>query len=561
MSETSLRQALDFLENEKQFQLGFLPTEQSSPLTRRMDEEFARSTVRGIANLQSVDRNVLAMARDLFASPGYTALTDAAEYTLRQGGRIIFSGCGATGRLSILLESMWRQACADLPAAARYADQVASIMTGGDYALVRAVEFFEDHQSFGRRQAAEMNVNDRDMLVAITEGGETSSVLGTLFEAADRGAKIFLLFNNPAPLLAARLERSAKAINDPRVTVLDLHCGPMALAGSTRMQATTSEQLIAGSALETAFCRLTGVPSPDHLGDFSALLDDLESTPARTAMADYLDFEADLYRRNKPVTYFANDFMLDIFTDTTERTPTFKLPPFRKNDDTVSPPPWALVKNPLFPTADVWEKTLHRDLRCLAWLPADYRAMNAPAAIIAAPPRITAPEMLKFEVGCEPAPDRTPGAAVLFTVGDRQSDEHIFDAFTAASAPFACRKHLALGGSRPADFPVACRCPHSPLRTTCHLAAKLLLNTISTGVMVQLGRVTGNWMSFVDVTNKKLTDRAIRLISEIGGLDYRESCIRLYDAVEKLAALPADAEKPSAVQYVLRHLAPPHGRP
>ena len=84
---------------------------------------------------------------------------------------------------------------------------------------------------------------------------------------------------------------------------------------------------------------------------------------------------------------------------------------------------------------------------------------------------------------------------------------------------------------------------------------KLVLNTASTGIMVTLGRVTGNWMSWVDVTNKKLMDRGIRMICEIGGLDYRESCKRLFAAVEELAASPVPAkEKPSAVQIVLRNL-------
>ena len=145
---------------------------------------------------------------------------------------------------------MYRDCCANTPELAPYSNSVFSIMTGGDYALVRSVEFFEDYQSFGRQQVKELNMQSGDMLVAITEGGETSSVLGTVFEALDRNCKAFLMFNNPADLLAEHLERSRKAICDERVCVLDLYCGPMALAGSTRMQATTSAQLIAGAALE-----------------------------------------------------------------------------------------------------------------------------------------------------------------------------------------------------------------------------------------------------------------------------------------------------------------------
>lgn len=558
MSEKALKQAMDFMENEKQFHLGFLPTEQSSPLTRNLDREFAKSSVDGVKNLQSVDRNVLAMAKRIFASPEFRKLVDSGEKTIRNGGKVVFSGCGATGRLSILLECMWRDCCAGNAELAPYADHVFSIMTGGDYALVKSVEFFEDYQSFGRRQVQEMGMTDSDMLVAITEGGETSSVLGTVFEAVERGCKVFLMFNNPADLLAEHLERSRKAIRDPRVCVLDLSCGPMALAGSTRMQATTSEQLVAGGALESMMNRLTGTAQLDFAAEFEKLLDQLEAPAARKAMADYIDFEADIYRKKGLITYFANDYLLDIFTDTTERSPTFMLPPFRKNDDSVSPRPWAFVKNPLLSTPETWQNGMHRPLRCLEWGPADYVQMNAPENIPANPPKIRASELLKFEVGMESPEDRAVtgnDAAVLVTVGSSQSRPEIFSAFETVKAPFAFRRHLAVGGDAAADFAVPCELPESPLHIMQHMAVKLVLNTISTGVMAVLGRITGNWMSWVDVTNKKLMDRGIRLICEIGGLDYRTGCIRIFEAVEELENTHrASDEKVSAVQYVLKQM-------
>ncbi len=558
MSEKALKRAMDFMENEKQFHLGFLPTEQSNPLTKNLDREFASATGNGVKCLQRVDRNVSDMAKRIFRGKEFKKLVSDGVETLRNGGKIVFSGCGATGRLSILLECMWRDCCFKTPAVSRYANQIFSIMTGGDYALVRSVEFFEDYQQFGRRQVQETGMGGNDMLVAITEGGETSSVLGTVFEALDRGAKVFLMFNNPADLLSEHLERSRKAICDPRVCVLDLHCGPMALAGSTRMQATTSEQLVAGGALESVMNVLLGKASPDYAADFEKLLDNLEAPAAREAIAGYIDFEAGIYRNKGLVTYFADDYLLDIFTDTTERSPTFMLPPFRKNDDKVSPRPWAFVKNPLFTTPEVWDRGMHRPLRCLGWTVPDYEVMGAPEAIRKNPPKIHDTELLKFEVGKESPSDRAAtgkDAAVLVTVGDCQSDARLFDAFAGAEAPFAFRKHLAVGGSRKADFRIPCELPDTPLHLMEHMAVKLVLNTVSTGVMAVLGRVTGNWMSWVDVTNKKLMDRGIRLISEIGGLDYKESCIRLFEAVEELESSHiASDEKVSAVQFVLKKM-------
>ena len=50
-------------------------------------------------------------------------------------------------------------------------------------------------------------------------------------------------------------------------------------------------------------------------------------------------------------------------------------------------------------------------------------------------------------------------------------------------------------------------------------ATKLALNILSTGVMVQLGKVYGNRMVDVAVTNKKLRDRALRILQDLTGLE------------------------------------------
>lgn len=549
---------MDFMENEKQFHLGFLPTEQSNPMTADLDKEFAKSFSDGVRNLQSVDRNVQEMAKRIFKSDEFEKLVADGEKTVRNGGRIVFSGCGATGRLSILLECMWRDCCAKNKNAEIYSNNVFSIMTGGDYALVKSVEFFEDYQVFGKRQVQELDLNSNDMLVAITEGGETSSVLGSVFEALDRKCKVFLMFNNPADLLADNLERSCRAIRNPDVTVLDLFCGPMALAGSTRMQATTSEQLIAGGALESIFNRLTGLESPDYAAEFEKLLDGLASPESVDAMAEYIGFEAEIYKQKGLITYFANDYLLDIFTDTTERSPTFMLPPFRKNDDKISPRPWAFVKNPLFNTVDTWRNGMHRNLRCLEWETPDYEAMGIEPTLSNNPPKIKASELLKFEVGNESPSDRISNhsdAAVLITVGNDFCDEKLKNAFNDVSKIFNTAKYLSVGGSAVADFSIPCKIPSSPLNIMGHMAVKLVLNTISTGTMAVLGRITGNWMSWVNVSNKKLMDRGVRLISEIGHVDYKTACIMLYESIEELEnSYDESKEQISVVQHVLKKL-------
>jgi len=50
-------------------------------------------------------------------------------------------------------------------------------------------------------------------------------------------------------------------------------------------------------------------------------------------------------------------------------------------------------------------------------------------------------------------------------------------------------------------------------------ATKMALNILSTGVMVRLGKVHGNRMVDVAVTNSKLEDRALRILADLAGVD------------------------------------------
>ncbi len=54
-------------------------------------------------------------------------------------------------------------------------------------------------------------------------------------------------------------------------------------------------------------------------------------------------------------------------------------------------------------------------------------------------------------------------------------------------------------------------------------AQKLILNMLSTASMILLGKVYGNLMVDVKVTNKKLADRARRIVMEVTGVDADEA--------------------------------------
>jgi N-acetylmuramic acid 6-phosphate etherase len=54
-------------------------------------------------------------------------------------------------------------------------------------------------------------------------------------------------------------------------------------------------------------------------------------------------------------------------------------------------------------------------------------------------------------------------------------------------------------------------------------AQKMVLNLISTGVMVKLGKVYGNLMVDVRASNEKLRDRAVRIVKNVAEVDYAKA--------------------------------------
>lgn len=64
-------------------------------------------------------------------------------------------------------------------------------------------------------------------------------------------------------------------------------------------------------------------------------------------------------------------------------------------------------------------------------------------------------------------------------------------------------------------------------------ATKLVLNMLSTGVMIRMGYVYGNFMVNVQPSNSKLADRACRIIAAIAGVSYEEAS----DLLEKAGSV------------------------
>ncbi|MCL5281760.1 MAG: sugar phosphate isomerase [Planctomycetes bacterium] len=564
--------AREFLEREKAFRVGQLLTESSHLKTQRLSQTMETDTQAGVRLLQSVDEDIPAALPRVFAQDSFHQLVEAFGAAMRAGRRIYFTGCGATGRLSILLEAAWRRFWREVRPhhadAAAMENRCFSVMAGGDFALIKSVEGFEDFPAFGRHQLKEAGVQRDDVVVAITEGGETSFVIGTAWQGLEAGAHVFFVYNNPSDLLRRHVQRSREVLEEPRIHKLDLATGPMAITGSTRMQATTTELLVVGAALETAIghaCASVGMapesgvavrPVQEHCRHFEKLLNQLSGRKAVAAIARMVELEEQVYRSHGLVTYIADSLLLDILTDTTERAPTFMLPPFRKEGDTISPVSWSFVKSPHHPTRQAWADMLQREPRGLTWGPETYRQLNAPLPLQANPPKLDNEEIYRFRIGNEPDPSRTNAAdSLLVSVGGG------FNPQSAIRNPQYRRTAAITFG--PAVEPVGvdehthicCDLPASALRLWEHLAIKLILNTLSTATMVRMGRVIGNAMVWVSPSNKKLIDRGCRLIAQQTGCTYEYACEVLHEAIEEIGRRAQTGEEvPSPVALAIERI-------
>ena len=77
------------------------------------------------------------------------------------------------------------------------------------------------------------------------------------------------------------------------------------------------------------------------------------------------------------------------------------------------------------------------------------------------------------------------------------------------------------------DLPVGPEIITGSTRLKAGTATKVTLNLLSTCAMIRLGRVRGNAMVDLHISNAKLRDRGVRLVSEALGLGYEEARTRL----------------------------------
>lgn len=475
-----MHSAGEFLKTKSYFQLGILPTEQPNPMTRDLAEWSRTDLEKAIRAMQSVDE--LALRKVVTLQDVAEEMRADIAQTLKEGGRIFICGCGATGRLAMSLEYLWRR---QNPGS----DRVVAFMAGGDTALVHSLEGFEDFPERGARHLEELGFTENDLLISSTEGGETPYVIGATERAAEISKrKPYFLYCNPTETLKQNIERSRNVIAASKIKSREVFVGPMALSGSTRMQASTVLMLMIGLGLLMA-----------PTSDLSHRLETWVEWYAKQDLSFLKSFiakEAETYQEGHRTLYAADEFAITVMTDTTERAPTFNLAPFdnqliSQSDSSLT----YLMINKSFDMETSWQALLLRAPRPLNW----------PEVHMKATPHYLAgfdfsQKALAFRKRLLPEVDHR-----VFEIVREKND--LVWRFAGIE-----RKFPLLGG----------------LELFYHLTLKMILNIHSTLVMGRLGRFESNVMTWVYPSNGKLVDRAARysmLLLERAGVknvDYDE---------------------------------------
>ncbi len=190
-------ESIDYVHNKTQFQLHTLLTEQRHKKTWDLSKRIQKDCKSGLRLLFSVDEDIVeklkALARE---KETLEQAVQAIEQALLSRQKIYIYGCGATGRLAKQMEStFWRPFWQKVRKKRRIwskiqlhlgdsiENQLIGEMTGGDRALISSLEGFEDLQLIGRLQLEDRKVEKGDVVICVTEGGETSSVIGTILAA------------------------------------------------------------------------------------------------------------------------------------------------------------------------------------------------------------------------------------------------------------------------------------------------------------------------------------------------------------------------------------------
>jgi N-acetylmuramic acid 6-phosphate etherase len=503
------------------FELGSSSTEQLHPATMNLSQTMCENTVEGLKQLIQCDESVTEGYRSFIS--GMSPLIPVFKQSLQSNGRIIILGSGASGRIAKYLAKKCIEAFPKQKA------QIIGKIAGGDSAIVRSKEGFEDSDKDGEKAVQSLKLTENDIVILLSASGSASFNVGAGHAAANCGSKVFYFYNETIP---SRTEGLFKRQNNPVHSLL-VDIGPQAIGGSTRLQAADLSLVCLGALLGTALFSFIGEDEkaknyPQQVLDGmqkgnSAIAASLESFKSviEEQYRIHVDPASNTHRvcdvTNKGyVTLLSSaESFPEICFDTTELPPTFKQPYYRREGDLEQKRPgfqaYMLGKKT---NLEAWTSTTGREIEeedlsdvnaFLLSLYADGQNSykNRPIGMgnmVIGVIKLNGPEPIDPELEHQLYLAELYEASVAMIVicsNELTSDQ---------------RAQLDNISSR---FLVLDKVPQDPLGLIQSLELKRALNLISNATMILAGNVYGNRMINMRASNGKLIDRAMGMVKSI----------------------------------------------
>ncbi len=555
---------LHFEEFAEKFQLEGTSTEQLHPLTKALSQTMHKNVEEGLEQLVKADEKVIEGLETFI--PTIKSVAPVLAKTFNEGGRVFLLGSGSSGRVAVDIAAKCSQS---FP---KYENQCIGLIAGGDSALVKAREGFEDSESDGMKALEGYHVGLKDVVILISASGSASFNVGCGHFAANHEAKVFYFYNSQK--IPSRTQQLFDRKNNP-VTPLCVDIGPQAISGSTRLQGATLAEADLGALLTAAFYLSEGKEdlAANYPKDLAIKLQEgIQAIRCHFKhIAKFIDEEREVFsnpssnfRQVKDVTnqgyvtFIAlEDSIREVLIDSTESSPTFSTNPIRRENESHK-------KQPEF----------------CAYLAGESNNLKAWQALVG---RNIHEQDIKntgdFLLACEAegmnSYQKRPLHKGNFLVGIAKLDvfqpipEHLKNLLKNAKSNGVRTGILLICKGKLPNLEeelygidhvlVMENTPFDSIGFAETIILKQTLNLISNGSMILMNKVNGNRMIDVRASNNKLIDRCMRLIKDIWADNHDQFSLtdkELYHYVVHVSALKKqDEEKgiytPSIVKIVL----------
>jgi len=228
-----------------------------------MGTETASRRYRGIDTWEDaeildalLESQLAAVAAVRPALPALAAAAADAAPRLGRGGRLVYAGAGASGRIAA------QDGSELFPTFGHPHDRLEYLIAGGTGALTRSVENAEDDAGAGRAEAEALRLGADDVVVGVAASGGTPYTRAVLQAASRAGALTIAVASNPG----------APIFGDAAHAILAA-TGEEPIAGSTRLKAGTAQKVVLNLFSTLVMTRLGHV--------YDGLMVDMQPTNAK----------------------------------------------------------------------------------------------------------------------------------------------------------------------------------------------------------------------------------------------------------------------------------------